>query len=386
MHANVTQVCNARRTKARRHARARATARACSLRLDSYVSVSIRARTRGALSCDVMEEQCVPVKVRSSANYPNSWCELDCLCCPKPGTALGKQQEAAGIGLFHGRAVATDSADAAAEAAADALSKLEVDRAMGSYGSFDSSSGLVVATAGRSAPAMAALLAATGRGTLRKIIVASCSAGTKMAQALSYGIQEQMQQKAMPGDGTAQHIMSHAGGSTEEHAAWSAVVGSRSAGGALDCSATGSGGADTEGTVEDGQDWAALQAHLQADGIEPAGVDEVAAPELPKPAEVCVEDAPEVLARVHAGQVHVVLVGADSVDPVTGDAAISSDCAEARELALAAMRGKSGSGRCTGAKVVVVCASWSETPTGTTVLEPEAQGLLVGLPQRPAIS
>ena len=131
---------------------------------------------------------CVPIGNSASSLAkpdPNSWCQLDCLCCPKPaGTALGgttAQQEDAGIGLFHGRAIATDTADAAAKAAADALCKLEVDRAMASYGSFDSSSGLVVATAGRSAPALAALLASAGRGTLRKVIVANCCAGGKMA-------------------------------------------------------------------------------------------------------------------------------------------------------------------------------------------------------------
>eukprot|EP01043_Picozoa_sp_COSAG02_P078728 COSAG02_NODE_17871_length_974_cov_2.405714_1_plen_197_part_10 len=185
------------------------------------------------------EQLCVPVGTSAPLAVtkqpdPNSWCELDCLCCPKPGsTTLGTlPQEEAGIGLFHGRAVATDSADAAAEAAADALSKLEVDRAMGSYGSFDSTSGLVVATAGRSAPALAALLASAGRGTLRKIIVANCCAGGKMAQALSFGIQEQIElaaSKSLNG-GAPQHVMSHAGGTTEEHAAWTAAVGRRDAG------------------------------------------------------------------------------------------------------------------------------------------------------------
>lgn len=82
---------------------------------------------------------------------------------------------------------------------------------------------------------------------------------------------------------------------------------------------------------------------------------------------------------------HVVLVGADSVDPVSGDAVISSGCAEARELAMAAMRGSSDSASGRGAaKVVVVCAAWNEAPANTIVLEPEAQGLLVGLPPRPA--
>jgi hypothetical protein len=344
------------------------------------------------------EELCVPIRNGGGAeavgNFaradPNSWCKLDCLCCPKPGSAaLGttQQEEQTGIGLFHGRAVATDSADAAAEAAADALSKLEVDRAMASYGSFDSSCGLVVATAGRSAPALAALLASARRGTLRKIIVANCSAGAKMAQALSFGIQEQIEQAASSGADatTSQHVMSHAGGSTEEHAAWSAAIGTHKAGAKLKSGGDSNGGG-VDHPVEDGQDWAALQAHLQANGIESgAEVDEFGTPEQPKPAEVSVEDVPAVLARVNAGQVHVVLVGAESVDPVTGDAAISSGCAEARELALAATRDGSGSAdrRTT---VVVVCASWNEIPTGTTVVEAELQGLLVGLPQRPAIS
>ena len=254
----------------------------------------------------VMEEQmCVPIG-NSAKPDPNSWCQLDCLCCPKPaaGTALGRAtapQEEAGIGLFRGRAIATDSADAAAEAAADALCKLEVDRAMASYGSFDSSSGLVVATAGRSAPALAALLASAGRGTLRKIIVANCCAGGKMAQALSFGIQEQLEQAASSKSESAapQHVMSHAGGSTEEHAAWTAAVRRHHAGSSSD---SGLGGRETgaDVTAEDGQDWAALQAHLQADGIEAAaGGGDFAASEALQPAEVCVEDAQEVPAPPH---------------------------------------------------------------------------------------
>jgi hypothetical protein len=373
------------------------------------------------------EELCLPASAPTPAfsNFRNadplSWSQMDCLCprnahrpgcAGAPGTALAAagSGESAGIGLFYGRAQATDSAEAAAEAAADALAKLEVDRAMGSYGRFDSSSGLVVATAGRSAPALAALLASTERGTLRKIVVANCSAGAKMAQALTFGIQEQIEAAAAAraggADAAPQHVMSHAGGTTEEHAAWSAAVGgSDSATGTGDGaagggSATGTGdgaaggtdgGAGTEGddgaeggdaepaaaaaAEEDGQDWEALQAHLDD-----------ALPEPPTPAEVCVEGADEVLARVKAGEVHVVLVGADSVDPISGDAVVSAACTEACELAKAAkQQGGSGSGG-GGTQVVVVCATWGEPPPDATVLEPEAQGLVVGLPPQPAIS
>jgi hypothetical protein len=163
-------------------------------------------RVATSLCAMAAEELCLPASAPTPAFSdfrnadPLSWSQMDCLCprnahrsgcAGAPGTALAAagSGESAGIGLFYGRAQATDSAEAAAEAAADALAKLEVDRAMGSYGRFDSSSGLVVATAGRSAPALAALLASTERGTLRKIVVANCSAGAKMAQALTFGLQ-----------------------------------------------------------------------------------------------------------------------------------------------------------------------------------------------------
>lgn len=337
------------------------------------------------------EEFCRPVRgdVAFSKADPNSWCQMDCLCCPKPGTAGSTaHQEEAGIALFHGRAVATDSADAAADAAADALGKLEVDRAMASYGCFDSSSGLVVATAGRSAPALAALLAAAARGTVRKIIVANCSAGAKMAQALSFGIQEQIEMAAKESGESAapRHVMSHAGGSTEEHTAWTAALAGRDADASPDARpAGGNGGAGS--VVEDGRDWAALQGQLQAGGLEPGGeAEESTTADLPRPAEVCVVGAAEVFAKVNAGEVHVVLVGAESADPASDHALVSANCAEARELALAARRSDSESAGKGSAKVVVVCASWNDTPTNAIVLELEAQDLLVGLPPRPAIS
>ena len=268
----------------------------------------------------------------------------------------GGGKDEAVVSVYRGVAIQSESADTAADAAADALGKLEVDRAMGSYGSFDSSSGLVVATAGRSGAALAALLASAARGTLRKIVVANCCAGGKMAQALSFGLMEQAEADAAAkaaggndGEGGGQHVMSHAGGTTEEHAAWSAAVGGVGGSGGAAPGSGGGGEGSAEAGPEDGTDWAALQAHLN--GASEADLMETSAGAAPlpaEPAEVEVLDAAQVLARVTAGEVHVVVIGAESVDPTTGAATVSAGCEEACEMARAA---------CVAAGVTVVVST-----------------------------
>ena len=77
------------------------------------------------------------------------------------------------------------------------------------------------------------------------------------------------------------------------------------------------------------------------------------------------------------GTVHVVLVGAESVDPATGAATVSAGCREACDLAQASRtQAEAASGAKPKVKVVTVCASWGEASAGAVELPKDAQGML----------
>ena len=92
---------------------------------------------------------------------------------------------------------------------------------------------------------------------------------------------------------------------------------------------------------------------------------------------VAVEPTESVLAMVRAGEVDVVLIGAESVDPETHAATVSAGCKEACQMAALASEGE---GR---VRVVVVCAGWGAAPPGAVELAKEHQQIVAGLPPRP---
>ena len=96
---------------------------------------------------------------------------------------------------------------------------------------------------------------------------------------------------------------------------------------------------------------------------------------------VAVEPTESVLAMVRAGEVDVVLIGAESVDPETHAATVSAGCKEACEMAALAIASEGeGRGR---VRVVVVCAGWGAAPPGAVELAKEHQQIVAGLPPRP---
>ena len=294
----------------------------------------------------------------------------------------GKNDADAVVEVYKGVAVATASADAVAEAAADALAKLEVDRAMRGYGSFDSRSGLVVATTGRNAAVHASLLAATARGFIGSILVVEGLGSAKMAGALSAGIEEQIEAERIaaqqPAPGGAS-MMSHAGVTPEESAAWSSAIRGDSGGRQTTAVAQVVGGDDCE---EDNADWAMLQGHLGLGG--PADEQDTPPPGSNSgggatiTTTVSMPTVAATLTAISEGGVDVLCFGADAVDPDTHDAGMISDGAIACQLAEATTNASMK------VPTLVICTEWGTVANNAPgeCLPGALIRLTIGLPPR----
>lgn len=278
-------------------------------------------------------------------------------CTPNP---IQNQVDSAGLvqsEIQKGCAVASADASACTTAAAEALSQLEFERALTGYGSFDTSTGLVVATAGRSASVHAALLAAVERGSIRSIVVAEGRPGMQMAWALEAGIEEQQQARIqIQANPDNSHMMSHAGVTAAESEEWSAAI-------------RGGNTANVGQNAED-QDWAALQSHLGLGAPETSGNDGIVA--------VDVASLSDIREKIAAGKVHVILAGADSVDPSSGTALLSFGCDGISKLAEEARH------RQPPIPVLVLSLAWAQgcDPQGRHSLPSELRSRLVGLPPK----
>eukprot|EP00931_Biecheleriopsis_adriatica_P040449 TRINITY_DN23184_c0_g1_i2.p1 TRINITY_DN23184_c0_g1~~TRINITY_DN23184_c0_g1_i2.p1 ORF type:complete len:179 (+),score=28.92 TRINITY_DN23184_c0_g1_i2:222-758(+) len=171
-----------------------------------------------------------------------------------------------------------------------------------------------------------------------------------MAWALEAGIEEQQQAstKAPTDPSATSDMMSHAGVTAAESAEWSAAIRRDNGAPAGDCRM-------------ENEDWLAP---------ETSGNHSAVAVDVAPLSDIC--------EKITAGRVHVILAGADSVDPSSGTALLSYGCDGISTLADAARR------RQPQTPVIVLSLAWAQgcDPQGRQSLPSELRSRLVGLPPK----